>query len=122
MEFSEGIIVCSSKLTKLTGETLAKIFHLPLSLLVPITEVTHHAFPRPEPIPPDSTQTQRALATVQAILQASKGPQYTRNAWLYLKKGLLELSTTPATSAHNEILKRLSAIEKKLSAQAALTP
>jgi hypothetical protein len=122
MEFSGGIVVCSSKLTKFTGETLAKTFHLSLFLLVSTTEVIHHAFPSTEPTPPDPIQTQRALATVQAILQASNCPQYTRDAWLYLKKRLLELSTTPATSVHNEILKRLSAIEKKLSAPAALTP
>jgi hypothetical protein len=48
---------------------------------------------------------------------------HTKNAWLYLKKALNELSTspsTPTTSAQDEILKRLSAIEKKLSAPTAM--
>ncbi len=65
------------------------------------------------------------LATVEAFLQASGCPEHTRNAWLYLKKAIQELSTTQspsATSAHDEILKRLSAIEKWLSTPPACLP
>ncbi len=76
--------------------------------------------PSPEPTSQDPVLTQRALATVEAFLQASNCPEYTKNTWLYLKKEITELSTTPATPAHDEILKRLSAIEKKLSAAATL--
>ncbi len=59
----------------------------------------------PEPTSLDPIHTEKALATVEAFLQASNCPEYTENAWLYLKKGILELSTTPATPAHDEILK-----------------
>jgi hypothetical protein len=62
------------------------------------------------------------VATVEEILQANNFPEYTKNELLYLKKGIIELSTTPATPAHDEILKRLSAVEKKLSAPASLPP
>jgi hypothetical protein len=65
------------------------------------------------------------MLTVESFLQAADCPVHTRNAWLYLKKTLNELSTTPSTpttSAQDEILKRLSAIEKKLSAPTAMLP
>jgi hypothetical protein len=79
----------------------------------------------PEPTPNNPIYTKRALLTMDAFLQASGCPEYTKNAWLYLKKAINELSTTPSTpitSARNEILKRLSAIEKKLSALTAMLP
>jgi hypothetical protein len=74
--------------------------------------------PSPEPASTDPVYTKRALATVEAFLQASNSPEYTRNVWLYLKKCLQELSrtqSTPTPPANYEILKRLIAIEKKLS-------
>ncbi len=81
--------------------------------------------PSPEPTLNDPIYTKRALLTVEAYLQASGCPEYTKNEWLYLKKAINKLSTTPKTpitSTHNEILKSLSAIEKKLSAPTALLP
>ncbi len=60
---------------------------------------------------------------MEAFLKASCCPGYTKNAWLNLKKAINELSTTPRTPttlAQDEILKRLSAIEKKLSAPTAM--
>jgi hypothetical protein len=77
------------------------------------------------PTPTIPVQTERALATVEAFLQASGCPEHNKNAWLYLKKAIQALSTTQnpsATSAHNEILKRLSAIEKRLSTSPAMLP
>ncbi len=62
---------------------------------------------------------------VEAFFQASNCPEYTKNAEQYHKKCLLELSksqSTPKPSAHNKILKRLAAIEKKLSAPQAPPP
>jgi hypothetical protein len=79
-------------------------------------------FPSPEPGSTNSIYTQRAFATVEAFLQASNCPEYTITAWLYPKKYLQELIRTHSTPAHNEILKRLSAIEKKLSALTANLP
>ncbi len=79
----------------------------------------------PQPTPTDPIYTQRALATVEAFLQASGCPIDTKNPWLYLKNSLQKLSTpnnTPATPNENEILKKLSAIEKQLSAPAAALP
>jgi hypothetical protein len=70
--------------------------------------------PSPEPTLNDPIHTKRALLTVEASLQASGCPEYTKNAWLYLKKAINELCTTPSTpitSAQDEILKRLSAIK-----------
>ncbi len=81
--------------------------------------------PSPEPSSTDSIHTQRALATVEAFLQASNSPEYKKTAWLYLKKCLQELTrthSTPTPPAHDKILKRLTAIEKKLSAQTAMLP
>ncbi len=78
-----------------------------------------------QPTPTNPVLTQRVLATVEAFLQASGCPEHIKNAWLYLKKTIQELSTTQspsATSAHDEILKRLSAIEKKLSTSPAVLP
>jgi hypothetical protein len=79
--------------------------------------------PSPEPNPNEPIHLQRALMTVEAFLQASCCPEYTKNAWLYLKKAINELSTTPRTPttlAQDKILKRLSAIETKLSAPTAM--
>jgi hypothetical protein len=75
-----------------------------------------------EPTPIDPIHTQRALLTLEGFLQVASCPVHTRNAWLYLKKAINELSTTSSTSttsAEDEILKRLSAIETKLSAPTA---
>jgi hypothetical protein len=75
--------------------------------------------PSPEPITTDSIHTQRALATMEAFLLACNCPEYTKNVWLYLKKGLLELSTTestPTASVQDKILNKLSVIKKKISA------
>jgi hypothetical protein len=77
------------------------------------------------PTATNSIHTQRAILTVEGFLQAVDCPVHTKKAWLYLKKALNELSTspsTPTTSAQDEILKRLSAIEKKLSAPTAVLP
>ncbi len=79
----------------------------------------------PEPTPNDPTHMHRALSTVEAFLQTSGCPEYTKNKWLYLKKTINELSTTPntpTTSTQDEILKRLAAIEEKLSAPTAMLP
>ncbi len=81
--------------------------------------------PPPGHTPTDLIHTQRAILTVEGFLQAADCPVHTKNAWLYLKKALNELSTspsTPTTSAQDEIQKRLSAIEKKLSAPTAMLP
>ncbi len=78
--------------------------------------------PSPEPSSTNSIHTQRALATVEAYLQASNCPEYTKNAWLHLEYSLQKLSTTqltPPTLAHEEILQRLSAIKKSISALSA---
>jgi hypothetical protein len=59
------------------------------------------------------------MATVEAFLQASNCPEFTKNAWLFLKKNLLELSITQNTrtsTTEDKILKKLSDIEKKISA------
>jgi hypothetical protein len=59
------------------------------------------------------------MATVEAFLQASNCPEFTKNAWLFLKKNLLELSITQntrTTTTEDKILKKLSNIEKKISA------
>jgi hypothetical protein len=77
--------------------------------------------PSPEHTSPDPIHTQKALATIKAFLQAGNCPEYTKNAWLYLKKGLLELSNTSVTLAHDEILKRLSAMKKKLSGKVVIS-
>ncbi len=56
---------------------------------------------------------------MEAFLQASNCPEYTKNAWLYLKNSLQKLSntqSTPPTSAPVEIIKELSAIRKSISA------
>jgi hypothetical protein len=65
------------------------------------------------------------MLTVEGFLQAADCSVHTKNAWLYLKKPLNERSnspSTPTTSAQDKILKRLSAIEKKLSAPTAMQP
>ncbi len=75
--------------------------------------------PSPEPTTADSIHTQRAMATVEAFLQASNCPEFTKNAWLFLKKNLLELSITQNTrtaTTEDKIVKKLSDIEKKISA------
>jgi hypothetical protein len=77
----------------------------------------------PKPTPTNAIYIQRALLTVDGFLQAARCPGHPRNAWLYLKKAINELSTTSSTSttfAQDEIQKRLSAIEKKLSASTAM--
>jgi hypothetical protein len=79
----------------------------------------------PEPTVNDPIYTKRARLTVEAFLQGSSCPEYIKNAWLYLKKAINELSTTPRTpitSTQDEILKRLAAIEEKLSALTAMLP
>lgn len=79
----------------------------------------------PENTSTNSIQTQRAIATVEAFLQASSCPEHTKNAWLTLKKAIQELSTTKSTSvtpAQDKILRKLSAIEWKLSAPTAALP
>jgi hypothetical protein len=76
----------------------------------------------PEPSPVDTVHTKRALATVEAFLQASSCPDHTKNAWLYLKNGLKTLSAPQSFSANpveKEILQKLSDIEKQLSSTAA---
>ncbi len=81
--------------------------------------------PSPKPTSTNSMHTLRALATVEAFLQVSNCPEYTINLWLYLKERLIELSTTQSTlttSAQDETLKSLSAIKKKLSTHAPLSP
>jgi hypothetical protein len=75
-----------------------------------------------EPTLTDPVHTQRALATVEEFLQRNGCPNHTKNAWLYLKNALQKLSTTQSTSptsTQEEILKGLSAIEKRLSALSA---
>jgi hypothetical protein len=70
----------------------------------------------------DPVQTQRALATVDELLHRNSCPDHTKNAWLYLKNALQKLSTTQSTSptsAQEEILKGVSAIEKCFSALSA---
>ncbi len=52
---------------------------------------------------------------MEAIIQASNCPEYIKNAWLYLDKGLLELSTTYntlTTFTEAKFFDKLSAIEK----------
>ncbi len=74
--------------------------------------------PSPKPTSTDSIHTQRALATVEAFLQASNHPKHTKNAWLYLKNLLQKLNITQSThptSAQEEILKELSSIKKSIS-------
>jgi hypothetical protein len=59
------------------------------------------------------------MATDEVLLQASNCPEFTKNAWLFLKKNLLELSITEntrTTTTEDKILKKLSDIEKKISA------
>ncbi len=107
-------------------ETLEKFFHLsfsppiwpPIPVSSTLLEEEEKSSPSPQPEPTDPILTQRALATVEVFLQASGCPEYAKTAWLHLKKAILELSTTPsslASSAQDEILKRLLAIEKKLA-------
>jgi threonine synthase len=75
-----------------------------------------------EPTSTNPVYTQRALTNVEEFLQRSGCSDHTKNAWLYLKNALHKLSTiqcTPPTSAQVEILKGLSAIEKRLSALSA---
>ncbi len=79
--------------------------------------------PSPEPTTADSIHTQRAMATVEAFLQASNCLEFTKYAWLFLKKNLLELSITQntcTTTTEDKILKKLSDIEKQISAPPAL--
>ncbi len=81
--------------------------------------------PSPEPILNDPIYTKRALLTIEAFLQGSTCPESTWKMWLYLKMAINELSTipsTPITSTQVEILTRLSAIEKKLSALTVMLP
>ncbi len=81
--------------------------------------------PSPEPTTTDSIHTQRAMATVGAFFQASNSPEFTKNAWLFLKKNLLQLSITQntrTTTTEDKILKNLSDIEKKITAPPALLP
>ncbi len=52
------------------------------------------ASPSPEPTSTNYIDTQRVQATMEAFLQASNCSEYTKNAWLYLKKSLQKLSTT----------------------------
>ncbi len=69
--------------------------------------------PSPEPTTANSTHTQRAMATVEEFLQASNCPEFTKNAWLFLKKNLQELSITQnicTTTTEDKILKKLSDI------------
>ncbi len=59
---------------------------------------------------------------MEASLQASYCPEYTKNAWLYLKNSLQRLSTTqstPPASAQEDIPKELYAIKKSISARSA---
>jgi hypothetical protein len=68
--------------------------------------------------------TQRLLATVVAILQASNCLEFTMKAWLFLTNNLLELSTTQntgTTTTEDKILNKLSGIEKKISAPSLAT-
>jgi hypothetical protein len=65
------------------------------------------------------------LATVEAFLQASNCLEFTKNAWLFLNKSLLELSiaqNTSTTTVQDKILKQLSAIKKKLYVPLAILP
>jgi hypothetical protein len=75
------------------------------------------ASPTPERVATDAIHKGRAIATVEAFLQAANCPQHTKNAWLYLKKKLEEEKTTKGmmpNTAQDEILKRLISIEKRL--------
>jgi hypothetical protein len=77
------------------------------------TQVDLPASPSPEPASFDPIHTQRALATVEAFLQTSTCIEYTKNAWLYLKKCMQELSISQSTitpQAYSNILKKLAAI------------
>jgi hypothetical protein len=47
MGFFGVIVGCSSKLTQFSGETLEKVFHLLLFLLISMTEITYHGFSKP---------------------------------------------------------------------------
>jgi hypothetical protein len=79
--------------------------------------------PSPEPTTTNSIHTQRELATVEAFLLASNCLEFTKNAWLFLKKSLVELSITQntrTTTTEDKIPKILSNIEKKISAPPAL--
>jgi hypothetical protein len=53
----------------------------------------------PEPPPSDPVHTKRALVTVEAFLQASGCPNYTKNACVYLKNGLEKLGAPQSPSA-----------------------
>ncbi len=80
---------------------------------LPSNDPVQISSPSREPTPNDPTHIHRALSTIEAFLQASSCPEYTKDVWLYLKKTTNELSTTPSTpttSAQDEILKRLAAI------------
>ncbi len=71
----------------------------------------------------DPVHTQNAMATVEEFLQRSNCSDHTKNVWLYLESVLQKLSTTqstPPTSVHEEIIKGLSAMEKRISAMSAL--
>jgi ABC-type anion transport system duplicated permease subunit len=62
---------------------------------------------------------------MEAFLQASGCSEYTKNAWLFLKRAINKLSTTfstSTTSAQDEIRKIMSATKMKLSVQTALLP
>jgi hypothetical protein len=82
-------------------------------------------YPSPEPSSTNSIYTQRAMATVESFLQASICPEYSKNAWLFLKKNLLELCTTQntcTTTTKEKIMKKLSDIEKIIFAPPAFPP
>ncbi len=69
--------------------------------------------------PEPTTHIQRALTTVVAYLQASNRLEFTKNAWLFLKKSVLEISTAQnisMTTALVDCFKQLQAIEDKHSA------
>ncbi len=81
------------------------------------------ASPSHEPTSTDSIHTQKALATAANSLQTNNCREYAKNAWLYLKKELLVLSTTQSTvttSALYKFVKRHSDINKKLLAPLSL--
>ncbi len=79
--------------------------------------------PSREPTTTDCIHTQRAITTVEAFFQAGNYLEFAKNAWLFLKKNLLELSITQntrTTTTEDKILKKLSDIEKQISAPPSL--
>jgi hypothetical protein len=75
----EGAVGFSCKIKFSTGETLEKFLHS--SLLQPILQLNIVKMPFLSPEP--TTRTQRALATVEAFIQASNCLEFTKNPCLF---------------------------------------